>query len=151
MSYDQDLDDFPHMDSTAEGNGFRLLRNDLCGAVVVVHREEGALDATYVVSRKGETDDVVPKDAQGYGVISLDVTKARTAYAEAWLRAVAVEIGLGFHVDTPAGQYEPPLPEGLGAQYDDMISYAHDNLQNPYEVTMAAWLDAGLVSDGPKP
>lgn len=72
---------------------------------------------------------------------------AIAAYSKAWLEWAAVKIGLGFHPDTYAELYEPPLPSALAAEYDKMIRLAHRTMQNPYEIAMNAWRKAGLVQD----
>jgi uncharacterized protein YciU (UPF0263 family) len=59
-------------------------------------------------------------------------------YAESWLTWVTAEIGMGFHPDTPAEDYTPPLPAPLMGEYDPMISFAHEHLEDPYEIGLNA-------------
>ena len=71
--------------------------------------------------------------------------QAVEAWSKAWLEWAAVEIGLGFHPDTSAENYVPPLPAALAAEYDSMISLSHQTLQDPYAVSIEAWERAGLI------
>lgn len=47
--------------------------------------------------------------------------------------ALVREIGFGFHPDTPADGYDPPLPPELRARYERVVSNAFSAL-DPYEV-----------------
>jgi uncharacterized protein YciU (UPF0263 family) len=62
----------------------------------------------------------------------------RRMYAESWITWVTAEIGMGFHPDTPADHYTPPLPSPLKGEYDFMISFAHEHLEDPYAVGLDA-------------
>lgn len=82
-----------------------------------------------------------------------DLDEIKKAYAIAWIRWASVDgIGLGFHPDTSAEQYEPALDERLAEQYGDMIDFGHEQLRVPgedvYSIGLQAWADAGMI---PKP
>ena len=72
------------------------------------------------------------------------------AYAESWITWVTTEIGMGFHPDTPSEEYSPPLPKDLAAEYDGMIGFSHDHLEDVYEVGMATMQRMGW-HEGPIP
>lgn len=74
-----------------------------------------------------------------------DLDGLMDAWAERWLRVVAVEIGLGFHPDTPAGDYEPALEGALAEEYDRMLDFVFERLEDPYAVGLDAWEMAGLI------
>lgn len=79
-----------------------------------------------------------------------DWNELTTAVAEAWMIWVTTEIGIGFHPDTPASHYEPPLPTELAAEYDGMIIFCHENLYDPYEPGLDTMIKLGW-NDGPLP
>lgn len=131
---------FPGTVRDVEGPGLQGLRNAVYGLTVLAEGKP----VNYTVTLAGDDD------APGENLASTtDLAEAQSAYARGWLRSAATGIGLGFHPDTPAAGYEPPLGDALAAQYDTMIGFCHDHLEDPYEVSMSAWRDAGLVSDGP--
>jgi hypothetical protein len=73
-------------------------------------------------------------------------------YADYWMRWVSVEVGIGFHPDTSAKNYTPSLPAALNNEYDGMISFCFEHMEDPYEVGIDAWEKAGIidpVSSGP--
>ncbi|WP_315923187.1 hypothetical protein [Mesorhizobium sp. SP-1A] len=70
-------------------------------------------------------------------------------YAEYWLRWVSVEIGTGFHPDTRAEDYVPGLPSTLNKEYDEMIGFCFENIDDPYKVGLDAWGKAGLIDSAP--
>ncbi|NTF23542.1 hypothetical protein G6L37_34795 [Agrobacterium rubi] len=73
-----------------------------------------------------------------------DILDLEDAYVKQWIRWTAVTVGLGFHPDTPAEDYEPPLSAPLAAEYDRLIEISH-GYTDPYEVSIEAWNAAGLV------
>jgi hypothetical protein len=75
-----------------------------------------------------------------------DIIDLEDVYVTQWIRWNAVTIGLGFHPDTPADGYEPPLSEALAAEYDRLIEISH-GYTDPYEVSIEAWEAAGLSDD----
>ena len=93
----------------------------------------------YRLSMLGESGDLE-------GVVSShDLKVIERAYTEAWIRAVAVSIGIGFHPDTRADHYAPPLPEPLLSEYDAVMDLVCDSGIDPYEVGMDAWRQAGMI------
>jgi uncharacterized protein YciU (UPF0263 family) len=59
-------------------------------------------------------------------------------YAECWVTWVTAEIGMGFHPDTPADDYSPGLPQPLKGEYDPMIDFASEHLEDIYAVGLDA-------------
>lgn len=59
-------------------------------------------------------------------------------YAESWLTWVTAEIGMGFHPDTPANDYSLPLPQPLRSEYDPMIGFVFEHIEDPYAIGLAA-------------
>lgn len=59
-------------------------------------------------------------------------------YSECWVTWVTAEIGMGFHPDTRADDYTPGLPQPLKGEYDPMIDFASEHLEDIY----ATGLDA---------
>jgi len=70
-------------------------------------------------------------------------------YAEYWLRWVSVEIGIGFHPDTRAEDYVPRLPSKLNKEYDEMIGFCFEYIDDPYKVGLDAWEKAGFIDSEP--
>lgn len=70
-------------------------------------------------------------------------------YADYWLRWVSVEIGTGFHPDTRAEDYEPRLPAALNKEYDEMIGFCFEHIDDPYKVGLDAWEKAGYIDPEP--
>jgi hypothetical protein len=83
---------------------------------------------------------------------------AQSTYAERWLKTAAVTIGTGFHPDTRAPDYvtydedADALVPGLGLhnaallqQYDAMMEFCFQHLENPYGIGLDAWKQAGLI------
>jgi len=82
--------------------------------------------------------------SDGYDFGTDDWIDLSVAYADAWLRWAITHVGTGFHIDTPASDYVPPLDEPLRSELDPMIDFAHRYLNDPYEVAMDAAEKAGL-------
>lgn len=133
-------EDFPGSKVEVEAPGLLILRNVTCGLSISLDGEPHR----YSVVLCQDSDAGGESLASGVGK-----TEAQAAYAKGWMQAVAAGIGLGFHPDTPASAYEPPLEAGLADHYDAMIGFCHDHLEDPYAVAMDAWREHGLLSDGP--
>lgn len=114
--------------------------NRLCG--IVVEQVGGLFRKPFIMTSKDAIGHTCTEEFDYF----LDV---EIAYAKRWIEWCAVEIGLGFHPDTSARNYEPPLSEALARQYDPMIAWAHEMLEtgntDPYEVGLAAFEAAGLI------
>ncbi len=139
--------DFPHARPSTVSGGFLVLYNDPAGVSVFARASRNAAhaaDPAFTVVRGRGADAVIHASTD-------DRAEARAAYAEAWLRNVAVAIGLGFHPDTRADDYSPPLEPGLAAEYDAMLERAFDLLPDPYETAFEAWREAGLLQGEPAP
>lgn len=137
---------FPHTVSVPTGDDSRLLRNEVYGISILIGRssESGKPSSFFKVSRPTEAS------PDGEGAVLVQTQKeAQAAYAALWMEAAAVGIGLGFHPDTPAENYSPALEPDLAAQYDDMIGFCHDHLEDPYAVGYDAWEKAGLITPSP--
>lgn len=132
------LKDFPNVvPDVTTTEGWRVFRNEVYGIFVRVERAaRGKDEGCYSVHRPGALDSYV-------GVVR---SRAQAAYAALWLEAAATDIGLGFHPDTRADDYEPPLRPDLAAQYDDMIGFCHGHLEDPYAIAYDAWDRAGLIT-----
>jgi hypothetical protein len=127
-------------------------RNDVVG--VDITETELVTGTTYRMEAKsfaGEDAFVLNTD---------DVDLMQAAYAERWMRYASATIGTGFHPDTPAAGYAMHdaatgiSVEGIGEtdapllrQYDVMIGYCHDHLEDPYEYSMDAWEKAGHLEE----
>lgn len=72
------------------------------------------------------------------------------AYAESWIIWVETEIGLGFHPDTPADAYDPPLPLVIEEHYDEMIGFADQHLDDMYATAVDTAIRMGW-HEGPLP
>lgn len=133
----------PFAEKTIEGRTVTF-RNPLCG--IVVEQIGRFFGKPFVMTSKDAVGHVRTEEFDYF----LDV---EIAYAKAWIEWVTVEIGLGFHPDTPARDYEPPLTEPLRRQYDAMIAWSHEMLAlgktDPYEVGLAAMEAAGLIESQP--
>jgi len=133
----------PFAEKKFEGKAITF-SNPLCG--IVVEQRAGAQAKPFAMTST---------DASGKPrVEEFDYfLEAEIAYARAWIEWVTVEIGLGFHPDTPARDYEPPLNEPLRRQYDAMIAWSHEMLElgktDPYEVGLAAMEAAGMIEAQP--
>jgi hypothetical protein len=66
-----------------------------------------------------------------------DWKEACRMFAESWITWVTAEIGMGFHPDTPADHYTPPLQSPLRGEYDAMIGFVHEHI-DPYAVALDA-------------
>lgn len=71
--------------------------------------------------------------------------QAARIYAERWIRWVTAEIGLGFHPDTRAEDYEPPLEQPLRTEYDPALGFVFEHLEDPYEVGLDAMYKSGVA------
>lgn len=139
--------DFPYAKPSTVSGGFVVLYNEPAGVSVFARASQAAAhaaDPAFTVVRGRGAEAVIHAATN-------DRTDARIAYAEAWLRNVAVSIGLGFHPDTRAGSYSPPLEPGLASEYDAMLDRVFTLLPDPYEVAYSAWREAGLLEDEPAP
>lgn len=77
-----------------------------------------------------------------------DIMDLEEAYVTQWVRWAAVNIGMGFHPDTSADAYEPPLDTDLHAEYDKLIDLSHGYV-DPYASGLDAWEDAGIIPKSP--
>lgn len=73
------------------------------------------------------------------------------ACAERWMAWITMQIGGGFHPDTPSDGYGFPLPTLLAAEYDHMIAFSHALLEDPYEISLdtmrrMGWIE-GAISE----
>lgn len=131
--------DFPHAQPVEAAGG--VLRNDFYGITISPMPAANGRGTDFEISRVGDLE----------AHTATDLASAQTAYAKLWMESVAVGVGLGFHPDTPADAYEPALEADLAAQYDEMIGFCHDHLEDPYAVGYEAWEKAGLIEATPAP
>lgn len=122
-----------------EENGQVVLTNPTTGNRILFSKD-GDLDV-FCIELPGNKEHGSDRAA---GIYNFE--EVRRIYAERWLNKVAVDIGIGFHPDTSADAYEPPLPDGLRGEYDDMLDLVFEVIDDPYAFSMRAWEHAGLVS-----
>ena len=65
--------------------------------------------------------------------------------ARQYMRRWVSHIGIGFHPDTPAADYVPPLSDDDAKQYDLDMLFCQLVLQDPYADGLRAMRDAGLL------
>jgi hypothetical protein len=119
-----------------------LLRSQTTGAVVdVVANEDGdnVHNLTFPAfdgheEMRGTYDDIMDLEDE---------------YVVQWVRWAAVTIGVGFHPDTPAEDYDPPLESALAEEYDALLKLSH-GYADPYETAVDAWEAAGIVEPSEK-
>jgi hypothetical protein len=127
-----------------EGSDGTVFHNEASNVSVRVETEGGV--PFYTLFAPGEHGAVKPL------FMTADLDEAKGAYADRWIAAVAVSVGIGFNPDTPAADYAPPLERSLAVEYPAMIELAHEFGSDPYAVGIAAWEEAGLKErDGPTP
>lgn len=154
--YDDDLDDVPGMtDSSWHNDGCPMFSNDTAGFRIWFDYKDPNLSQEPADQGRREGSikrfslhKIVDEFDAGKDELILqsdDLDEILTAYAEAWMRWVAVHIGMGFHPDTSASEYEPRLEPGLFDQYDEMIGFAHQRLDDIYAISLDAWEKAGVI------
>lgn len=74
-----------------------------------------------------------------------DLDEVLDAYAAEWISKIAVDIGLGFHPDTSVENYVAALEPAMASQYEDMIAFADERLEDMYGTSLEAWEKAGLI------
>lgn len=74
-----------------------------------------------------------------------ELTEASRASCETWLRGVAGAIGMGFHCDTPADRYDPPLSPADAAALARGLDLCFEYLPDPHETALRGWVDAGIL------